>query len=146
MKLDYALLATNADRMADDRLAIWGAEFEQLTMAGLPAIIQATLVVKVLVEQDEPLSGHRIRIEFEFPDGNRHSLLDTEIKAEKNKVFPDEPSGAILLANLAMAIKEAGKYIFHVFGDGVPMKRISLRIEAKSSNREQRHDHASTSA
>jgi hypothetical protein len=126
MKLDYAFLATAADRFKDGRICVFGGDFDNIQASAFPVTLVLTVVVKFLVFPNEPLEGHTLRLDVERPEGTRIAGDPSSVNTIRNQLDASAPSGASVLAQIAIELASEGKYSIHIVVDDEQVRTLPL--------------------
>lgn len=129
MQLDYALLADKATLTHDRKLVVVGGDVDSVTVREFPALVQITLVARVLLDRGESPAGHSFGLECVTPDGDSKVVADgipmTPIAAESDM----GEKAARLLIELAIVFSEAGAHTIRLLIDGALAKTFPFRVK-----------------
>lgn len=137
MKLEFAILAENADRLEDGRLVIFGGDFNLFQVSQVPATIPFCLVCKLSTARGEPLSGHQFKLEIENPAGERQQMsADGAEIAFGQPPSQQLPSIAHVFTRLIIKFSTVGLYSVYVMVNDTEMARVLLLISLVGSESE----------
>lgn len=130
MKLEFAILAENADRLEDGKLVIFGGDFNFFQVSKVPAAIPFYLVCKFSEKFGESPSGHKFILEIENPAGERKPMALNGIEIGFGEsAHPELPSIAHVFTRLIVQFMAVGLYSLYVMVDGNEMARIPVRVD-----------------
>jgi hypothetical protein len=133
MKLEFTIIAENADRLEDGRLVIFGGDFNLFQVSKVPATVPFFLVSKISAAFGEPLEGHKYKLEIQNPAGERKPMgLDGVDFAFGVSNTPQLPSIAHVFTKLVVTFKDVGVYTFFVMIDEVEMGSVSVIVRLPS--------------
>lgn len=134
MKLAYAFLADAAQVNPDGKFSVSGGGVEILTAPGFPVLTPSlSLLIRLIVEQDELDRPHQLRLELLDPDN--HNLLppgaeSTFTPQPSPRLFMGIPLSYMFVVNIpGFAFPAAGRYVFRVFVDNAPVGEVPLYLE-----------------
>lgn len=133
MELEYAILADRADFTSDGALVLFGGDLDSIAVSEFPQIVQATLVVRLLLDPEEEPTGHTFGLHCTDAHGKHTPIVENRpIRTGRNLDEPDQPSGTRLILGLTFVAAAAGLHVFHLLVDGCEVKRIRLRVKHAS--------------
>ena len=127
MELDYAFLADRASRSQDGRLFVFGGDIDNVEAAGFPALLQCTLVARMLLYPHEDLDGHNYAIDFTSPSGERKRILEPQ-PLNTLRGGGELPSGSGLTVSLTLGIRSPGHLLIHLIVDDREMKTFTVAV------------------
>ncbi len=131
MKLAYAFLANSAERTADGRLWLAGADLDAFQASSLPVTGRFVLVAKVEFDVSE-IGRHDFSLAMTGTTGEKKPLMSSQKKLHVVGDERKQPVAKILL-NLATSFEAFGKYAVHVIVDGVDLAAVPLEVQQHST-------------
>lgn len=132
MQLAFAFLAHAAELGQGDRLlSVLGGDLDMLMADTFPYVRPAlALALKVVLDEAEWRSDHRLTVELRDPDGETMQRT-VEFTIEAREVPGDamRPVGASVVVNYQrVEFPKPGIYSFHIKSDGEALTSVPLRI------------------
>jgi hypothetical protein len=128
MRLDYAFLADKATLTHDQKLVVLGGDIDAATVVDLPALLQITLVARLLLDAGEPPAGHTFGLDCTAAGEDRKQITQSRPLHIKQASDIGDPPAARLILDLTFVASTAGRYAFHLILDGQEMKTMPLRV------------------
>ena len=131
MELDFAMIATGADRSADGgHLHIFSGGFDTIGVGELPfQLPQISVVARFLETDPNPTLQNKFLLSVINPAGERKDLGEPLPFGFNEKSPNRKASFAIVIARVFLKVLSAGQYEFVISVDDVELKRIGLFIE-----------------
>jgi len=133
MNLDFALLADGVTERLDGKLDIYGAGFDTVFAAAVPAIHQRFVVaIRILVSRHEVEHAHRIDVVLQGADGADIARAEGQLPAvdedQRAKIPAGRQAGLGLILNFENVIfPDHGAYQLAIHWDGTEA-RDPLRL------------------
>jgi len=138
MDLDYAFLADKATLTHDKKLVVVGGDIDSATVRELPALVQATLVARLVFGLDESPSGHTFGLECMTPTGEKTVVANgVTIHATPVSSELDQPVSARLLIELTIVFSQAGPHNIRLLLNDRLAKTFPFRVKHVAHNEEQ---------
>ena len=133
MKLAYAFLADAAQVTPDGKFSVSGGGVEILTAPGFPVLTPSlSLLIRLIVEQDELGRAHELRLELLDPDNHNLLPLDAESTFAPQlhpRTFVDMSLSYMFVVNIpGFVFPSAGRYVFRVLIDSAPVGEVPLHL------------------
>jgi uncharacterized protein DUF6941 len=133
MKLDWALLANYAE-VRDGLAFVTGGGIDTIQTPQLPAVLNATILVRLLLHRTETNKQHSLDLEITDEDGNSIAKVQAGVTVALNTDLPvgwDVPSMVALNVHGLQLAKE-GRYAIEISADSVHLRTLNLRTKVTS--------------
>jgi hypothetical protein len=128
MQLDYAILADRATLTHDKKLVVFGGDIDSATVQELPAVLQATLVARTVLDVGESQEGHTFGLECTSASGKRQTIADNKPLNITRESEPEKPAASRLILELMFVVDHPGTHRFHLLLDGHEVKTLPFRV------------------
>lgn len=129
MRVDFVLLCTSAEYLADGRMVIVGAGIDGVSGASIPLPVQLCLVARLYLMPDESPGDHTFRVEATKPDGNRVVISPDDLfRTARDELHPERPAGCNLFVHLQIVFEYEGDYRLHLLIDDEEVKSMPLFV------------------
>ncbi len=133
MKLDWAMLANYAE-VRDGLTFVTGGGIDTVQTAQLPAVLNATILVRLLLHRTEAGKQHSLELEITDEDGNSVAKVQAGVSVAVNPETPvgwDIPSVVALNVHGLQLAKEGG-YAIEISADNVHLRTLNLRTKVNA--------------
>jgi hypothetical protein len=130
MKLDWALLANYAE-VRDGLAFVTGGGIDTVETPQLPAVLNATILVRLLLHRTETNKQHSLELEITDEDGSTIAKVQAGVTVALNTDLPvgwDVPSMVALNVHGLQLAKE-GRYAIEISADNVHLRTLNLRTK-----------------
>ena len=130
MKLDWAMLANYAE-VREGLVFVTGGGIDTVQTPQLPALLNATILVRLLLHRTEANKQHSIEIEITDEDGSTVAKVQAGVMVPVNPDTPvgwDIPSMVALNIHGLQLLKE-GRYAVELSADGAHLRTLNLRTK-----------------
>jgi uncharacterized protein DUF6941 len=133
VRLDWALLANAAEGPPDGLVYILGAGIDTLWRDQFPAPFGGAMVLRVLTNQLESVSSHRVEVRCSDDDGNAVLAQPIAFTVPPREAPREHPPGWDLAANIvinlaAVRFERPGIYRFEILVDGELVRTLPFRL------------------
>ena len=130
MKLDWALLANYAE-VRDGLVFVTGGGIDTVQTPELPAILNATILVRLLLHRTEANKPHALELEITDEDGRTVAKVQAGVNVGLN---PDMPLGwdlpSVVALNIhGLRLEKEGRYAVEISADNVHLRTLNLRTK-----------------
>lgn len=135
LQMSYAFLAESGQFTPDGKLWVLGGDIDTLIAHDFPLVYPSlTLLVKLLVPEEDALNDHRLRAYLTGP-GNEETGRETDFMfttpLEQAQVA--QPNVGFALAFQLLRFEQAGAYAFHIVVDGHELKILPLNVTHRTA-------------
>ena len=136
MKLRVVILAENIDLLKDDRLCIFGGDFDSFSVSSTPVTIPFSLLLKFVADETDTLEGHTFSIDLEGPSGERQQIGETRpvVFGQTSEAVQGMTLGANVILRLSVKFVNPGIYRVHIVVDGKEVDSLPIRIESEAKS------------
>lgn len=127
-QLDFALVAQFAKLEPGGLLTVVGATVDGIGTEEVPTQAALTVVVRILVGQEERSAAVPVALSFRGPSGDSLITLSTEFTPEPDLRPVAGQVGAILIANAMLPLPEYGSYELQVRLSDELVKSLPLDV------------------
>jgi hypothetical protein len=133
VRLDWALLANAAEGPPDGLVYILGAGIDTLWRDQFPAPFGGAMVLRVLTNQLESVSSHRVDVRCSDDDGNAVLAQPIAFTVPPRVAPREHPPGWDLAANIVINLasvrfERPGTYRFEILVDGELVRTLPFRL------------------
>lgn len=130
MKLDWAMLANYAE-VREGLVFVTGGGIDTVQTAQLPATLNATILVRLLVHRTEANKPHSIELQINDEDGATVAKVQAGVMVP---LRPDMPVGWDIPSMVALNIHglqlaREGRYAIEISADNVHLRTLNLRAK-----------------
>jgi uncharacterized protein DUF6941 len=130
MKLDWAMLANYAE-VREGLVFVTGGGIDTVQTQQLPAVLNATILVRLLLHRTEANKQHSLELEITDEDGNTIAKVQAGVMVP---VAPDVPVGWDIPSMVALNIHglqlaKEGRYAVEISADNVHLRTLNLRTK-----------------
>lgn len=130
MKLDWAMLANYAE-VREGLVFVTGGGIDTVHTPQLPALLNATILVRLLLHRTEANKQHSIEIEITDEDGSTVAKVQAGVMVPLN---PDTPvgwdiPGMVALNIHGLQLRKEGRYAVEISADGAHLRTLNLRTK-----------------
>ena len=128
MKLDWAMLANYAE-VREGLVFVTGGGIDTIQTQQLPALLSATILVRLLLHRTEANKQHSLELEITDEDGHTVAKVQAGVMVP---VPPDTPVGWEIPSMVALNIHglqlaKEGRYAVEISADNVHLRTLNLR-------------------
>ena len=130
MKLDWAMLANFAE-VREGLVFVVGGGIDTVNTAQLPAPLNATILVRLLLHRTEANKQHSLELEITDEDGNSVAKVQAGFMVANNPDLPvgwDIP-GMFALNVHGLQLAKEGRYAIEISADNVHLRTLNLRTK-----------------
>jgi|SRR5215467_10412316 len=130
MKLDWAMLANYAE-VRDGLVFVTGGGIDTVQTPKLPAILNATVIVRLLLHRTEANKPHAVEIEIMDEDGRSVAKVQAGVMVHLNPETPvgwDVPSTVALNIH-GLQLQNEGRYSVEISADNAHLRTLNLRTK-----------------
>jgi len=130
MKLDWAMLANFAE-VREGLVFVVGGGIDTVNTAQLPAPLNATILVRLLLHRTEANKQHTLELEITDEDGNSVAKVQAGFMVANNPDLPvgwDIP-GMFALNVHGLQLSKEGRYAIEISADNVHLRTLNLRTK-----------------
>ncbi len=130
MKLDWAILANYAE-VREGLVFVTGGGIDTVQTPKLPALLNATILVRLLLHRTEANKQHSVELEITDEDGATVAKVQAGVMVP---LRPDTPVGWDIPSMVALNIHglqlaKEGRYAIEISADGSHMRTLNLRTK-----------------
>src|SRR5690349_4413864 len=130
MKLDWAMLAHYAE-VRDGLVFVTGGGIDTVQAPQLPAVLNATILVRLLLHRTEANKQHSIELEITDEDGATVAKVQAGVMVP---IHPDVPAGwdipSVVALNIhGLQLTKEGRYAVEISADNVHLRTLNLRTK-----------------
>ena len=130
MKLDWAMLANYAE-VRDGLVFVTGGGIDTIQTPKLPAVLNATILVRLLLHRTEANKQHSLDLEITDEDGTTVAKVQAGVTVP---VFQDVPVGWDIPSMVALNIHglqlaKEGRYAIEISADNVHLRTLNMRTK-----------------
>lgn len=130
MKLDWAMLANYAE-VREGLVFVAGGGIDTVQTQQLPALLNATILVRLLLHRTEANKQHSIELEITDEDGATVAKVQAGVMVP---LHPDVPVGWEIPSMVALNIHglhltREGHYAVEISADGAHLRTLNLRTK-----------------
>ena len=130
MKLDWAMLANYAE-VRDGLVFVTGGGIDTVQTPQLPAVLNATILVRLLLHRTEANRQHALELQINDEDGNTVAKVQAAVTVPVN---PETPVGWDIPSMVALNIHglhlaREGRYAIEISADNVHLRTLNLRTK-----------------
>ena len=128
MKLDWAMLANYAE-VREGLVFVTGGGIDTIQTPQLPALLNATILVRLLLHRTEANKQHSLELEITDEDGATVAKVQAGVMVP---VTPDMPLGwdvpSMVALNIhGLQLAKEGRYAVEISADNVHLRTLNLR-------------------
>ena len=130
MKLDWAMLANYAE-VREGLVFVTGGGVDTVQTPQLPALLNATILVRLLLHRTEANKQHSVELEITDEDGSTVAKVQAGVMVPLHPETPigwDIPSMVALNIHGLQLAKE-GRYAVEISADNVHLRTLNLRTK-----------------
>jgi hypothetical protein len=130
VRLDWALLADSA-QVRDGLVFILGGGIDTIVAPQLPAQMNASVVVRLLLHRTEAERAHVVELRILDEDGGQLAQLQGQVVTQVPLTHPpawDIPLTAVFGLH-GLAVPRAGLYSAEVLADGAHMRTLNFQVK-----------------
>ncbi len=130
MKLDWAMLANFAE-VREGLVFVVGGGIDTVNTAQMPAPLNATILVRLLLHRTEANKQHSLEMEITDEDGNSVAKVQAGFMVASNPELPvgwDIP-GMFALNVHGLQLAKEGRYAIEISADNVHLRTLNLRTK-----------------
>lgn len=130
MKLDWAMLANYAE-VREGLVFVTGGGIDTIQTQQLPAVLNATILVRLLLHRTEANKQHSLELEINDEDGQTVAKVQAGVMVP---VTPEMPVGwdipSVVALNIhGLQLAKEGRYAVEISADNVHLRTLNLRTK-----------------
>jgi hypothetical protein len=129
MRLEYALLADKATLTHDQKLVVLGGDIDSATVREIPALVQITLVGKVVADSSDLSANHSFGLMCDTPDGKSQVIADQFPIHLSSGPESGQTRSARMLVDLAIVFSQSGLHTIRLLLDEQEVKAFPFRVQ-----------------